>query len=92
LTTVGSSLRIEGRRGAFAAQFRPHKSAAPLCPAPDRSDSQALFGVEGHAWLLDNLEQLLEDPDPLLEVLRLIEREPSLLAMSAHVIAAGTKP
>jgi SAM-dependent methyltransferase len=52
----------------------------------------ALIGVEGHAWLLGNLEHLLEEPAPLLEVLRLIESEPSLLGMSAHVIASAAKP
>lgn len=51
-----------------------------------------LIGVEGHAWLLANLESLLEEPTPLLDVLRLIEREPSMLGVSAHIVSAATKP
>lgn len=50
-----------------------------------------LIGVEGHAWLLANLESLLAEPAPLLDVLRMIESEPSLLGISAHIIAAATK-
>jgi SAM-dependent methyltransferase len=51
-----------------------------------------LIGVEGHAWLLADLEALLEEPTPLLDVLRLIEREPSMLGVSAHIITGSTKP
>lgn len=51
-----------------------------------------LIGVEGHAWLLANLESLLEEPTSLLDVLRLIEREPSMLGVSAHIVSTATKP
>lgn len=46
-----------------------------------------LVGVEGHAWLVSSLPDLLQDPEPLLHVLRLVESEPALLGMHWHLIA-----
>lgn len=46
-----------------------------------------LFAVESFGWLLDDLERRMADPGALLRALRLTEREPSMLGVSAHVIA-----
>ena len=48
-----------------------------------------LLGVEGPAWLFPDLQARLDDPakrERLLRFLGLVEREPSLLGVSAHVL------
>jgi len=50
--------------------------------------------VEGVGWLLADLEDRLRDPARrarLLEILRRLEREPTLLGASAHLIAVARK-
>lgn len=78
------------RDGGFWAYFHRVEAIRDEVESAGFVES-SLIGVEGHAWLLGNLKQLLEEPDPLLDVLRTIENEPSLLGMSAHVIAAAVK-
>lgn len=51
-----------------------------------------LVAVEGFAWTMGNLGDLLQEPKDLLRSLRLTEGEPSMLGASAHVIAVATKP
>ncbi|MGH9214172.1 MAG: class I SAM-dependent methyltransferase [Acidimicrobiales bacterium] len=46
-----------------------------------------LFAVEGFGWLLGDLEGRMAEPGPLLQALRLTEREPSMLGVSAHMMA-----
>lgn len=77
--------------GGFWAYFHQVEHIREEVEAAGLVDVE-LFGVEGPAWLLGDLEELLESPGDLLDVLRLIEREPSLLGVSAHVIAASSKP
>ena len=53
---------------------------------------EATIAVEGPAWLLADLEARLDDPDRhaiLLEALAAMEREPSLLGVSAHLLAVA---
>jgi ubiquinone/menaquinone biosynthesis C-methylase UbiE len=55
---------------------------------------ESLVAVEGPAWILTNLADRMRDSDKrtqLLELLRTIEHERSLLAMSAHLIGIGRK-
>lgn len=78
------------RDGGFWAYFHRVETIGGEVEAAGFVETR-LIGVEGHAWLLGNLEELLEHPGPLLEVLRTIESEPSLLGMSAHVVAGATK-
>ena len=79
------------REGGFWAYFHRIDEIAPEVEGAGFVDAN-LIGVEGHAWLLGNLVELVQDPVPLLEVLRLVESEPALLGMSAHVITIATKP
>jgi SAM-dependent methyltransferase len=54
-----------------------------------------VFGIEGPAWLLSDLDARLDDPrrrDDVLRVARLFESEPSLLGVSAHLLLVGRKP
>lgn len=78
------------RDGGFWAYFHQLETVAGEVEA-EGFVRPTLIGVEGHAWLLTNLEQLLEQPEHLLGVLRSIESEQSLLGMSAHVIVVAHK-
>lgn len=54
----------------------------------------AIHAVEGPAWLVDSLGTQLDDPAAtvqLMEGLRFIECEPSLLGSSAHLLAAARR-
>ncbi len=53
-----------------------------------------LFGVEGPGWLAANFDEWWDKPDlrdRLLKIARKVESEPSLLAISAHLVVAGTR-
>lgn len=55
---------------------------------------EATFGVEGPAWLLQDFTEQWADSsrrERLLEAVRSVEREPSLLGASVHLLAVGTK-
>lgn len=54
-----------------------------------------LLGIEGPGWILPDIAARLADPcrrADLLRVARLLEREPSVLAASAHLLAVACKP
>ena len=55
---------------------------------------EALFAVEGPAWLLPNLAERLAHSakrEQLLSLLRTVEAESSLIGTSAHLFAVGRK-
>ena len=55
---------------------------------------EALVGIEGPAWVLPDLDTWLEDPagrSKLLEAIRRVEAEPSLLGASAHILVVGRR-
>ena len=55
---------------------------------------QATLAVEGPAWLFESFKDYWTDPElrlVVLDLIRKVEAEPSLLGMSAHVLAIGTK-
>ena len=55
---------------------------------------QATLAVEGPAWLFESFEGYWKDPElrpMVLDLIRKVEAEPSLVGMSAHIIAIGTK-
>jgi ubiquinone/menaquinone biosynthesis C-methylase UbiE len=55
---------------------------------------EALVGIEGPAWVLPDLDSWLEDPlrrPRLLEAIRRVETEPSLLGASAHILVVGRR-
>jgi len=54
-----------------------------------------VFGVEGPGWLLPDFEARWRDDDSrshVLTVARLLERESSVVGVSAHLVGAGSKP
>jgi ubiquinone/menaquinone biosynthesis C-methylase UbiE len=53
-----------------------------------------LYGIEGPAWLLPDFAKRWEDPsrrEIMLNVARLLEREPFVTGVSAHLLAVGRK-
>ncbi len=55
---------------------------------------EALVGIEGPAWVLPDLDYWLEDPlrrSRLLEAIRRVETEPSLLGATAHILVVGRR-
>ena len=55
---------------------------------------QATLAVEGPAWLFRSVENHWADSDQramVLDMIRKIEAEPSILGMSAHILGIGTK-
>jgi ubiquinone/menaquinone biosynthesis C-methylase UbiE len=53
---------------------------------------EALVGIEGPGWILPDLDSWLKDPprrSRLLEAVRRVEKEPSLLGASAHILLIG---
>jgi hypothetical protein len=55
---------------------------------------QATLAVQGPAWLFRSVESYWSDPDQravVLDLIRKVEAEPSILGMSAHILAIGTK-
>ena len=58
-------------------------------------DLEDLFGIQGPAWLLQNLEEQWADPncrERLLNIARFLESEPSIIGVSTHIMAIGRKP
>ena len=57
-------------------------------------DLKGLFGIQGPAWLLQNLEEQWIDPncrERLLNIARSLESEPSVIGVSAHIMAIARK-
>lgn len=51
-----------------------------------------LIAIEGPAWLFPDLQERLDDParrNRVLEAVRMIESEPRMVAVSAHLMAIG---
>ncbi|WP_090939602.1 class I SAM-dependent methyltransferase [Nonomuraea jiangxiensis] len=54
--------------------------------------NERLLAVEGFAGSVGNLAELLREPEQLMRVIRLTEGEPSMLGISAHLMAVASKP
>ena len=56
---------------------------------------EGLYGLEGPGWFLPDVEARVADPRrraDLLRVARLLEAEPSVIGISAHLLAVARKP
>jgi len=54
-----------------------------------------LIAIEGPAWLFPDLQERLDDPDRrnrVLEAVRLVETEPRMVGVSAHLLAIARSP
>lgn len=80
--------------GAFWAYFhRPDELISEITTAG--FEDASIAGVEGFAWMLPDLDDILESPSAnreLLDHLHTIESEPSMLGSSAHLLARATNP
>ena len=57
-------------------------------------DLEGLFGIQGPAWLLQNLEEHWANPncrERLLNIARSLESEPSIIGVSTHIMAIARK-
>ncbi len=55
---------------------------------------QATLAVQGPSWLFKSVERYWMEPDQravVLDFIRKVEAEPSILGMSSHILAIGTK-
>jgi hypothetical protein len=55
---------------------------------------EGVFGLEGPGWILPDIEARMADTAgraSLLEVARMLEREPAILGASAHLLAVGRR-
>jgi SAM-dependent methyltransferase len=55
---------------------------------------EALLGIEGAGWLLQNFDAMWDDPvkrEWILDVVRKLESEETLLGVSSHLMAVGCK-
>lgn len=55
---------------------------------------EALYGIEGPAWILPDLPDRWNDPerrDIVIRVARMLESEPAMIGSSAHLLAVGRK-
>jgi hypothetical protein len=55
---------------------------------------ETLVGIEGPGWILPDLDSWLKDPprrSRLLDAIRRVETEPSLLGASAHILVVGRR-
>jgi ubiquinone/menaquinone biosynthesis C-methylase UbiE len=71
---------------------RPDEIAKEIAEA--HFSLESILAVEGPAWLLPHLSERLRDPaqrTQLLRLLRSVEQEPSLIGVSAHLLAVGRR-
>ena len=74
-------------------QCRRGKGKTPSRPRPDFADVE-LRGVIGPCWVIRNLDEVWDDPDKreaILRIVRLLEREESLMGFSTHFISISSK-
>ncbi len=84
----------EQRRGHFTDAYfhHPHELEGELSGAGFRDVS--VYAVEGPAALLRDPDAAMRDPERregILRALRLTERDPALLGISPHLLAAGVR-
>jgi hypothetical protein len=54
-----------------------------------------LIAIEGPAWLFPDLQERLDDPvrsNRVLQAIRIVEIEPRMVGVSAHLMAIGRSP
>ena len=87
--------RSAGDQGLFTTAYCHHPDE--LGEELERAGFQfdAVLPAEGPAWLLGNVEEWLDDPERrehLLWAMREVEREPTLVGVSGHLLAIGHSP
>jgi ubiquinone/menaquinone biosynthesis C-methylase UbiE len=88
----GQHRNRDGRLEWFTPAYFHHPEELPIEFSEAGLEIDAVFGVEGPGWLLADP---WDDPNIRAQVLfaaRAAEREPALLAVSAHLLAIGHRP
>lgn len=88
--TAATGLVEPGGDFTTAYLHQPGEAAAEVAECGFRVTGQ--YGVEGTAWLMSDLDAVLDDPDrlaALLAALRTVESEPTLLGVSGHLLTAA---
>ncbi|HLV79713.1 MAG TPA: class I SAM-dependent methyltransferase [Chthonomonadaceae bacterium] len=83
-----------GKPGYFMDTFFHHPEELGQEAAEARFTVTGVFGVEGPCWILPDFEDWwdhAEYRERFLRIARSLEKEPSLLGVSAHLIAVATK-
>ena len=88
----GQHRNPDGRVEWFTTAFFHHPDE--LCAEVEEAGLalEAVFGVESPGWLLSHLWDEPEGRESVLLAARAIETEPSLLGLSAHLLAVARKP
>ena len=89
--TVNIAIRLVEKRGSPPRTFHRPEELKGECTNAGLT-IETLVAIEGPWWLLQDLGDRLGDPmrrEQLLTALRRIESEPSLLGVSAHLLAVG---
>jgi hypothetical protein len=76
-----------------AAESAGRRPNVVLILAGERLD-EATVSIEGPAWLLQDLPSRWQDPlrrERIMTAMRAVEQEPSLLGVSAHLLAVARK-
>ncbi|MEV2209917.1 methyltransferase domain-containing protein [Streptomyces sp. NPDC050997] len=86
--------RHHAEDGLFTVAYfaRPEEPLAEFTDAGLTVEGQ--YGVEGVAWLMDGVEDWLDDPErreAVLAATRRIESDPTLLGASGHLLTAGRR-
>ena len=91
---TGQHRNPTGRPGWFTTAYFHHPDELADEVAASGLTPETLIAVEGPVWAGSELEQRLADParrQPVIDAIRRIEREPSLLGASPHVLAVARK-
>lgn len=95
VTSSGRILPREHGYSGFTTAYTHHPDELADEFTESGLSDVAVYALEGAAWLLSSLGDHLDDDDRsmrLLDGLRRMERESSLLGTSAHLLAAAREP
>jgi ubiquinone/menaquinone biosynthesis C-methylase UbiE len=84
-----------GRLDYFTTAYFHHPDELAREVAAAGFALEGVYGLEGPAWLLQDFDRRWDDPparEVLLRVARAVESEPTLLGVSAHLLAVGRRP
>jgi len=91
---TGQHRNETGQPGYWTTAYfhRPDQLRAEVTTAGFRSE--ALLGLEGPGWIMPDFDERWADTrkrDDMMRVARAIEGEPSIVGLSAHLLAVGIK-
>jgi SAM-dependent methyltransferase len=95
LDVLGTGHHSPGPDGMFAEAYFHDPAEIPAEFAEAGLPVPVVRGVEGAAWMVGGMGERLDDPGDravVLDALRAVECEPSLLGASSHLLATATVP